>query len=790
MPAYRDNYPGRPRRMPERSGGRNRNYEEPYDRYDRERRPARRDYGYDARGREYDYSRRGYDRDSVRDQEYSPRQFRREQPGEYLADIGDDIYSSYGMIEEEASSSGNSSGYEFRSDTDDHFDDYEEYSAADVDDITDDFSDDLSDDFYDDFSDFDITDEDDEWVVQRETGRENPSVRRENDEMTAASRNGWSEQNGFDGFEDDEDLYQPSRANPSRHNGNVWFEDDGEPSGRIENPMRSPVKVTGVQQGQRRKGKAILIPICGILALIVVVAVSVVFFGGSKGITITLDSVLDTLVSSQTDIVIGGFLDKRINETQCDVLVDNKKATLKLSDCEINYVGKNADSRSSFVTGTNSETGEIERIEYAVSGALRYNKTSLKAFLDSLLNEGSTPVVDPYFEIDYENGVMTVYGGTDGWGIGTDEFLSRLCSALASSGSGNISVSCSSGPVQAKRVTADDIYQQAATRPIDAYTSTDSAGQTVYHSEINGIEFDKNELESAMAAGGSQWQIPVSVTVPQINLKDIKKYTFPDLLATYFTYYRVEEVNRSHNLALAAEHINSIILEPGQQFSFNDTVGERTAANGFKKAGVFAGEGNSEDYGGGICQTSSTLYYTCILANLQIDDRTNHMYTVPYMQTAGNRAKVFGNDATVNWGWTDFKFTNSKEYPIRIDFQAKGGILTCEIRGTADGYTADFAYETLETIPYKIKYLPAGTKDQAGKNGYRVNVYRIVYKDGEEIDRRLESKNTYKPMNQVFYTNDIPAGFEYGVEYDQDYIPEETTTNPEETTTTTPPVTE
>ena len=165
------------------------------------------------------------------------------------------------------------------------------------------------------------------------------------------------------------------------------------------------------------------------------------------------------------------------------------------------------------------------------------------------------------------------------------------------------------------------------------------------------------------------------------------------------------------------------------------------------------------------------------------------MYTVGYMTTT-SRQIVYGNDATVNWGFTDYKFTNSKEYPIRIDFFAKGGILTCEIRGTADGYTADFEFETLRSTPYKIKYLKMdGSKDQSGKPGYRVDVYRVVYKDGVKVDRKLESKNTYQPMNQIYYTNEIPAGFEYGIEYEQGYTPStETTTTPPpaETTTTTP----
>ena len=771
MPAYRDDYPRRPRRMPERSGGRERYHGGAPERYAADRRPARRNDYYDRRGRQYPepVRRGGYqETESRREQEYRPRTVRREQPGEYLSDISQDRYEAFAEPAQEAAGQNWDTGF-------DDIADFESMGAAmTVPAVSPSVPDD-------DFSDLDDFDDVDEWFREHSSGDDDYRAATAN--QRADARKGWSEENGFDGFEDDEDVSRAVRSNPVRRSNDGWFEEEDDYSAGGRGAVRKPVQVPEKKKTVPRR--LILVPVCGVLLLAALVVAAVILFGGSKESSIPLDSVLDTMVVSQTDALVADFIDRSLAETQCSVFVDNRNAQLKLSDCEITFVGKNADRRSQYVTGTNPETGELERTEYAVSGMLRYNKTALRAFLDSMLDEGSTTVVDPYFEIDYENSLMTVYSGSDGWGVDVNTFLSQMCSGLAASGGGNITVSCTSGNVAAQKLTAEDIYNQAAAKPVDAYTTTDSAGNTIYHSEINGVDFSRSELEKAMAAGGSQWQIPVSVTYPQINLKDIRKYTFPDVLATYYTYYNNGDFERSHNLSLAAEHINSLIMEPGDQFSFNDRVGQRTAANGFKKAGVYAGEGTSEDYGGGICQTSSTLYYTCVLANLQIDERKNHMYTVGYMQTAQSRRKVYGNDATVNWGWTDFKFTNSKEYPIRIDFWAKGGVLTCEIRGTADGYTADLEYETLETTPYMIKYLkPDGSKDQAGQPGYRVNVYRVVYKDGVEIERKLESKNRYQPMNKVIYTNELPAGYEYGTEYDQDYTPSE------EDMTTTAPTTE
>jgi|GEM_PF-1221877 len=809
MPGYRDDYPRRrPQQMQGRGSGHNsynsapsrryrddpprrRYHDEPQPRryqeddscrrYPDERRPSRRD-GY-ADDYSVGYRRRPAEpargMDMRPDDEYIPRRQPERIGGEYLADVGDDRYAfpvNDPVVDEFVVSKTPSvlRDDEIDAGFEDDFDDFDVPSAPESRAEAQ-----RSDSFDDDFDDLDSGfDEVDEWYSAHTSS---------DGRLAERNRRGWTEKNGFDGFEDDEDIRRAARENLRRRDDG-WDDERGEYPSSAGGFARSSAPKKGMGDG---KNKIIIASVCGVLALAVVVVAIIAIVGASSGAPMKLDLILDTLTSEQTDMLVGAFVDKSLKTAECTVSVDGKNTTFSLADCEMSYVGKGGNRGSEYITGTDEATGEVELTEYAVSGVFRYNRTALREILDAQLDEGSKPAEDPYFIIDYDASVMTVHAGTDGWGVNVDTFLSQLTSALAGSGGGNVKVVCSSGAVPARQFTADEIYEQAATEAADAYTTTDSAGNTVYHSEINGVEFDKSELERLIASGGSQWQVPVTVTYPQINLKDIKKYTFPDVLASYYTYYNPGNRERSHNLSLAAEHIHSMIMEPGDQFSFNGRVGERTPENGFKKAGVYAGEGTAEGYGGGICQTSSTLYYTCILANLQIDERKNHMYTVSYMQTATSRRTVYGNDATVNWGLTDFKFTNSKEYPIRIDIWAKDGILTCEIRGTADGLTADFEYETIATEPFNIKYLKDdGTDNQAGQDGYTVHVYRVVYKDGVKIDRKLESKNRYFPMNRVYYTNDLPAGFEYGKEYPQNYTPSDDTTASTEKTTASTSATE
>ena len=169
-------------------------------------------------------------------------------------------------------------------------------------------------------------------------------------------------------------------------------------------------------------------------------------------------------------------------------------------------------------------------------------------------------------------------------------------------------------------------------------------------------------------------------------------------------------------MKLAAEKINGVILQPGQTFSYNDVLGQRTKANGFKEAGAYSGGQVVQEVGGGICQVSSTLYYCAMVSNLKINTRTCHYFPVAYIEP--------GMDATVSWGGPEFKFTNSREYPIEIKAYVEKNSITVEIWGTdVDGSYVKMSYTA---------------------EGLRATTYRTVYdKDGNQISHTLEANSTY-----------------------------------------------
>ena len=128
----------------------------------------------------------------------------------------------------------------------------------------------------------------------------------------------------------------------------------------------------------------------------------------------------------------------------------------------------------------------------------------------------------------------------------------------------------------------------------------------------------------------------------------ISTEAFPDTLSEFSTRYAASNVNRTTNLRLAANQINGTVLMRGETFSYNDGVGERTIAAGYKEAPIYVSGRVEDGLGGGICQITTTLYNAAVFANLEIVERTNHQFVPSYVGA--------GRDATVVYGAIDFKF--------------------------------------------------------------------------------------------------------------------------------------
>lgn len=245
------------------------------------------------------------------------------------------------------------------------------------------------------------------------------------------------------------------------------------------------------------------------------------------------------------------------------------------------------------------------------------------------------------------------------------------------------------------------------------------------------------------AKEGKNFEVKAKAIIPSITKEDLEKNLFKDVLGEYTTSVSGSSVRRN-NVRLAGEKCNVILL-PGEEFSYNKTVGKRTKENGFGEAGAYLNGETVQEVGGGVCQTSSTLYNAVVLSNLEVTERTNHTYISSYVP--------IGRDATVSWGGPDFKFKNNRDYPIKIEASYANSKLTCKIIGTnVDGSYVKFTSERTGDVAYNTKYendatIPEGQQvtKQAGSNGGRAVSYRLVYdKDGKLLSKKKEAKSYYK----------------------------------------------
>ena len=143
------------------------------------------------------------------------------------------------------------------------------------------------------------------------------------------------------------------------------------------------------------------------------------------------------------------------------------------------------------------------------------------------------------------------------------------------------------------------------------------------------------------------------------------------LNAAFSTSYKDGSKGRIHNIRRAAEVISGTVLQPGEVFSYNETLGPTTKANGYKKARIFVRGKDAEGYGGGVCQVSSTLYNAADMAGLTIVERHPHSKKVGYVKE--------GRDAATSYGGIDLRFQNTKAYAVRIETVTDAETVTVRI---------------------------------------------------------------------------------------------------------------
>ena len=371
--------------------------------------------------------------------------------------------------------------------------------------------------------------------------------------------------------------------------------------------------------------------------------------------------------------------------------------------------------------------------------------------LNSLCSEMETNFSDRLIESNYyiENNNLIISKGKDGVVIDKNKLLSEIIYYINNL---HINTPIIDIPVVQKIATVLDlqkIHDEVYRAPQDAYYTTNPY---VVHPHVDGVDFaiSMEEANKIFAVSPEQCSIALKVLSPNVTTNQIGTEAFPDLLGTYSTTFSTSNVNRSTNIRLATKKINGTVIMPGETFSYNQVVGKRTAAAGFKSAAVYAGGEVTTGIGGGICQVSSTLYNSVLLANLEIVERYNHGFNPGYVPA--------GRDATVSWGGPDFKFKNSRNYPVKIVANVSGGKISIQIFGlkSDNEYEVEIqsyitSYIKYKTIQKNDATLAKGTTKviQSGSNGCRAVAYRILKQNGEVVSKTLLSQDTYNPHNKI-----------------------------------------
>lgn len=365
---------------------------------------------------------------------------------------------------------------------------------------------------------------------------------------------------------------------------------------------------------------------------------------------------------------------------------------------------------------------------------LRLNDEYIRQRAQEGIDKFQKKTADKGYTVDSKKAQLTMVKGAGQMEISLDSLCAQIAQALKEDQKlleyGHIDNSLQEPDFEA-------IFQELNVEPQDAYFAEGSFDVV---DEVVGCTFSVEEARKLWqeAQPAEKVVIPLTITQPEKTGEELRSLLFRDVLGSQTTKYTGSTDNRINNINLAAAKLDGLILMPGEEFSYNNTLGQRTTEAGYLAAGAYNDGQVVQEVGGGICQVSSTLYCAVMFAQLETVERLNHYFKVDYLD--------WGLDATVSWPGPDYKFRNNREYPIKIsavcDNEAR--TLTIQIIGTdVDGSYVELwhnmgcVYDNTYTdviIGYGVS-LHRSVYDKDGNFLYQVDEpYGIYYKHDEDID--------------------------------------------------------
>ncbi|MDO4541262.1 MAG: VanW family protein [Bacillota bacterium] len=289
----------------------------------------------------------------------------------------------------------------------------------------------------------------------------------------------------------------------------------------------------------------------------------------------------------------------------------------------------------------------------------------------------------------------------------------------------------------------------------DASFALDENGDIYIVPEEVGVALDTESTKTAVLSALSddsvaEVELVVNVNaMPERTAADLEALNVNGVLASFSTKYNAGQVDRSQNLKQASAYLDMTVVYPGETFSFNGTVGERTTARGFSSAMVIESGVYREGLGGGVCQVSTTLYGALLRTGLEVTERKHHTLTCSYVPPS--------QDAMVAWGSSDLCFKNNYDCAIIIHAVCGGGTISMTLYGNTEyKQEVELISDVVRYIPFTTETVtdnslaPGETKvTSSGGRGLESYLYKKVYENGVEVSSETVNHDTYSAQKRI-----------------------------------------
>lgn len=386
-------------------------------------------------------------------------------------------------------------------------------------------------------------------------------------------------------------------------------------------------------------------------------------------------------------------------------------------------------------------------------------------------------------------GPVTVTHGESSWDFSADQIAGWIAfravpadsdtatasAATTGTGSGS-SADTSSGPDQpavsgemklAAFISADeasatiaDAVGETSKPAVDATFKVSSGTVSVVPSQ-DGTGPDvaalANDMTLTLLKGGERRvELRTTRVEPDRTTQEAQAMGIKERISTYTTEYAASNKPRVNNIHTLADALDGTLIPPGGTFSFNGTIGERTAAKGYQEAPAIVNGELVPQLGGGICQVGTTIFNTVFESGLPVVERHNHSVYISHYPK--------GRDATVSWGGPDFKFKNDTSTWVLIATGYSNSSLTISLYGTDPGYEVsaqtgswtNIKAHAVKEVPDPTKPVGARVVEERGVDGRTIVVTRIVKKNGQVV-REDDFRSVYRPEQEVVRVGTAPA---------------------------------